>query len=195
VTLLYRRLDGMPCDEAPDGQWPEQLGTLLAHLHATPPQAIGLETLVAATVREDVRSDCARMMAIVGPRLTAGERARAEQLVEGFLADDRNWQFAPTITHGDIGPEHVLVSPGGELVGVIDWEDLRTGDPAWDFAWLAQDPHATRALAAYGRSNEQLLARARHFWALGPWHEVEHGVATNDPALVESGLAGVRARL
>jgi hypothetical protein len=28
-----------------------------------------------------------------------------------------------------------------------------------------------------------------------PWHEVEHGIETGDPSLIEAGIAGARARL
>jgi hypothetical protein len=30
---------------------------------------------------------------------------------------------------------------------------------------------------------------------LSPWHEVQHGVESGQPAFVESGMAGVRERL
>ena len=49
-------------------------------------------------------------------------------------------------------------------------------------------------IAAY-RPDEALLARARDWHLLGPWHEVLYGLGSGGPAFVESGLAGTVARL
>jgi aminoglycoside phosphotransferase (APT) family kinase protein len=126
------------------------------------------------TLPEDHRADCKRLLALVAPRLDEPERVRADQLVSEYLDDGKNWQFTPTVTHHDLGPEHVLVSPAGELVGVIDWEEVSTGDPAWDFAWsLHADPAiGNRILDAYGGAPDDRLRRELHAYALGPWHEV-----------------------
>ena len=197
-AILYKKLAGLPADEAPAGPWPEQHGALLSRLHAIAPAAIGLETVGTETLRADLREVCTRWLGVGGALLSAADRARAEQLLFGYLDDDRNWKFLPCPTHGDLGPEHVLVSPNGDLVGVIDWEELRTGDPAIDFAWWlhAKAPIGQRMLAAYGDPGDaRFLARARHAWAIMPWDEVEHGVQTRDDAMIARGLEGVRARL
>jgi aminoglycoside phosphotransferase (APT) family kinase protein len=198
TTMLYKKLAGTRSDEAPAGAWPEQLGALLSRLHAIAPKSIGLETVGTETLRADLREVCTRWLAVGGDRLSPGDRARAEQLLVGYLDDDRNWKFLPCPTHGDLGPEHVLVSATGDLVGVIDWEELRTGDPAYDVGWwLHEQPdHGKRILAAYGDPrDDRFLARARHAWSIMPWDEVEHGIATNDDAMIARGLDGVRGRL
>ena len=64
------------------------------------------------------------------------ERDSFAGLFDAHLDDDENWRFATCLTHGDLGPEHVLVSASGDLAGVIDWEETSVGDPAWDFAYL-----------------------------------------------------------
>ena len=56
-----------------------------------------------------------------------------------MLDDETVWRFAPCVTHGDLGPEHVLVSASGDLSGVLDWEEVGIGDPAWDFAWWVHE--------------------------------------------------------
>ena len=145
-----------------------------------------------------MRADLARMHAHVAPRLSPAERARADALVAGLVDDDRNWRFELVVTHGDLGPDHVLVDPAGALAAVIDWEDVGAGDPAGDFAWwLHAMPSASeRALAAYGvPSDERFRARAAGLFAVMPWHDVEHGVETGDPESIAAGLAGIRARL
>jgi aminoglycoside phosphotransferase (APT) family kinase protein len=176
VAIAYRKLAGEPCDRAPAGAWPEHLGRFMRELHAIAPGDLGLAV----------------------PRLSPAERARADAVIAALVDDDRNWRFELASTHGDLGPEHVLVDPAGGLAAVIDWEDVGAGDPAGDFAWwLHAMPGASeRMLAAYGvPSDEQLRTRAACLFAVMPWHDVEHGVETGDPELISAGLTGLRARL
>lgn len=39
------------------------------------------------------------------------------------------------LVHGELGPDHVLVTPAGEAV-MIDFEGLAYFDIEWDHAWL-----------------------------------------------------------
>ena len=198
VTVVYKKLEGAAAEATTAGAWPEQLGGLLARLHATTPKALGVEALDAHTLRDDRRIDGKRLFGAVAPRLTSGERLRAELLLADLVDDDRNWKFSPVVAHGDLKPEHVMVSPAGELVGLIDWEHVGTGDPADDFAWWlhAMPAIGKRILAAYGGDpDERFHARVRVLYAIMPWHDVEHGIATDDAALVASGLEATRARL
>jgi len=41
-------------------------------------------------------------------------------------------QLAPVLVHGDIH-EAQLLSDGGQLTGIIDWETARVDHPFWDF--------------------------------------------------------------
>jgi aminoglycoside phosphotransferase (APT) family kinase protein len=196
--IAYRKLEGVPCDPAPGGGWPEQLGRFLRALHGVSPEAVGLAPATPEALRARLRAEFARMREHVAPRLAAAERARADAVLAALLDDDRRWRFPVVVAHGDLGPEHVLVDSDGALAGVIDWEEVGAGDPAWDLAWwLSAMPAAgERALAAYGGpSDDEFRARATCLFALMPWDDVDHGVATGDAALIESGMAGVRARL
>ena len=74
---------------------------------------------------------------------------------------------SPTWVHGDLHPGNVLVRDG-DLVGVIDFNDLNGGDPATDLsaAWLFFEPeHLGVLLDAYGGADHALVTRARG-WAL-----------------------------
>jgi len=196
VTAVYPKLRGADADHDA-GAWPEQLGRFLRALHAIPPLELGLAG-DARTLRAELREICERLAAHVLPRLAAVERPRAEALLANHLDDDRHWQFTPVPCHHDLGPEHVIVSPAGELVGVIDWEDFSLGDPATEVAWwLFERPAvAARVLAAYGATVDAAFrARCRFAHTLMPWDEVEHGATIGDTAMIASGMAGVRARL
>jgi aminoglycoside 2''-phosphotransferase len=216
MTTYYKQLVGLPCDQAPDGAWPEQLGQLLGTLHSLNPPVVGLESVEADTLRADLRTDARKLLEIVAPRLAEPDRIKADRLLSEYIDAAKYWRFMPRVIHGDLGPEHVIVSPGGELansggstgeraggragelVGVIDWEEVHTGDPAWDFGWWLHEwpSMGNRVLAAYGGApDNEFRDRARFAWQLAPWRDVVHGVETQQSDIVESGLDGVRTRL
>ena len=119
-------------------------------------------------------------------------------MLTAYLDDDGLWSFATCLTHGDLGPEHVLVDGAGDLAGVIDWEETAIGDPCSDFAWWLHEMPGPgeRALAAYGGVPDHAFReRARFAFALMPWYEVEHGLVSGEPVFLKSGLEGVRRRL
>ncbi len=135
-----------------DGIWPERLGRFLYDLHLTPPEFVGMRALTAATVRDGLRAEVDVLSAHVLPLLSPAERATAERTLTAFLDDDDNFRFATGLTHGDIGPAHVLITDAGDLAGVIDWGDLEVGDPVFDLAWVinAMPEVGERVLGAYG---------------------------------------------
>jgi len=196
VANRYRKLEGLPCDEVPGGRWPEQLGAMLRALQALDPAAIGVAPLGPGQLRDRQRAACDRIRASVVPRLEPHERAAAGALLDALL-DERHWQFTPVLSHADLGPEHVLVDPAGDLAAVIDWEELGPGNPIDDFAWWlhAMPEVGERMLRGLGATLDEHRARARLAYAVMPWHEVDHGIRTHDDACIASGLAGVRARM
>jgi aminoglycoside phosphotransferase (APT) family kinase protein len=197
----YRKIEGVPVDVSAGidgGLWPERLGRFLFDLHMVPPEFVGMRAAGAEHARSERREEWSRMRAAVGPLLAPAELARADAMMAALLDDDRNWRFSTCLTHNDLGPEHVLVSDTGDLVGVIDWEEAAVADPAVDFAWwLHEMPHhGERALAAYGgEPDARFRVRARAAYGLMPWHEVEYGLGGGGEAFVDSGVAGVRDRL
>ena len=196
ACIGYRRIAGAPMSPHVEGIWPERLGRFLYDLHLTPPEFVGMRAITAATVLEGLRAEVGHLGVHVLPLLDAGERKRAERATATFLNDDGNLRFAPCLTHGDIGPEHVLVTDPGDLAGVIDWRDVEVGDPVFDLAWIlnAWPSVGERVLGAYGGPpDDRFLARSRFAFMLMPWHEVKYGATTDQPAFVLSGLDGVPA--
>jgi aminoglycoside phosphotransferase (APT) family kinase protein len=196
-AMAYREIAGVPFDRAPDGIWPERLGRFLYDLHLTPPEFVGLRGTTASAVRAGLARMLETMRARVLPLLEPDERVRFGDAFDRFLDDDERWRFAPCLTHGDIGPEHVLVTPAGDLAGVIDWEDLSVGDPVVDHAWVlnAVPGIGERVLAAYGGSPDPTFrSRAGFYYRLMPFHEVLHGLDAGGDRFVVSGIDGIRAR-
>lgn len=199
VCMGYRSLAGRPSHEAGElGMWPERLGRFLYDLHTVPPELVGMRAASADAVRAAQRAVWGRLREAVEPHLADDRERRAmSSAIEQAFDDDATWRFAPCLTHGDLGPEHVLVSDGGDLSGVIDWEEVAVGDPATDFAWWlhAMPAVGERALAAYGGAPDAgFTERARLAFVLMPLHDLEYGLEAEQPEFVRTGIAGFRDR-
>jgi len=176
--VAYRFLRGTPLvDEDGDG-----VRAFLTALH-------GLDALTLPAPRPDwvdaYREQCAEFERLVLPELSAEEQRRARAF---FAEAETLVGFEPALVHGDLGREHLLVRDG-RLAAVIDWGDMRIGDPALDYAWLLHGPFPGWDV------DDELRRRARFYHRLGPWFEAHYGLFTGRPASVQRGLEGIRARL
>ena len=174
----YQLIRGEPLsDEDPEG-----VRAFLDALHSFDASELPIERRdwVAA-----YREQCAEFERVVLPLVDKDRRRDASRL---FAEADTLVGFAPALVHADLGPDHLLVL-GGRLAGVIDWGDVRIGDPALDYAWLLNGPFSSWDV------EPELRRRARFYHRLGPWYEAHYGVFTSRPAHVERGLAGIDARL
>jgi aminoglycoside phosphotransferase (APT) family kinase protein len=176
--VVYRLIRGEPLqDEDPDG-----LRAFLEALHSLDPGELPVppqDDWLAAW-----REETAKFRRVVLPLLDPDERAHGEALLQDT---ETLTGFAPALTHCDLGPPHLLVRDG-RLAGVIDWAGARVGDPALDYGWPLNGPFSDWDV------DDELRRRARIYYRLGPWFEVEYGLRTEQPAWVETGLAGIRSR-
>ncbi len=176
----YRLIRGKPLvDEDADG-----VRAFLEALHALDSPALPLPVDRLDWVGA-YRDQCAEFERLVVPLLDKDRRARARRL---FADAETLVDFEPALLHADLGPEHLLVRDG-RLAGVIDWGDMRMGDPALDYAWLLNGPFADWDV------DPALWRRARFYHRLAPWYEAHYGLFTNRPAHVERGLARILDRL
>ncbi|WP_196821118.1 phosphotransferase [Arthrobacter sp. CAN_A6] len=110
---------------------------------------------------------------------------------EHALEDVALWRFSPSVVHGDLHEDHLLIS-AGRVAAVTGWTDLRIGDPADDFAWLAaamDHSFVDGVYAAYAAASdvpvdphiERRAALAAEF-ALAQW--LVRGISLEDPSMV-----------
>ncbi len=174
----YRLIRGEPLVDADaDG-----VRTFLEALHGLDPSGFPVEH---PDWVEAYRAQCAEFERLVLPLLEKDRRAQATRL---FGEAETLVDFEPALLHADLGPEHLLVRER-HLAGVIDWGDIRVGDPALDYAWLLNGPFAHWNVAP------ELRLRARFYHRLAPWYEAHYGLFTHQPKHTERGLAGIRERL
>ena len=188
LAVVYRLVDGEQCSDAE----PAPVAAFLTALHAFDvdrAEALGVER---PGWRDAYARQCAEFERLVFPELDADERRAAAAMFGAGLASLEG--FRPAVLHADLGPEHLLCRDR-RLVGVIDWSDVRIGDPALDFAWLLHSVGG-EVLALYGGAVDGgFRERALFYHRLGPWFEAHNGLFTGRADRVERGLAGVRARL
>ena len=106
-------------------------------------------------------SDARRAVRMLGERIDA---AAAMRVFEAGAAT--SWESAPVWVHGDISAGNLLVR-GGELVAVIDFGLIATGDPACDLAiaWTFLDGRSRSAFRSQVGVDDDTWARGRA-WAL-----------------------------
>jgi aminoglycoside phosphotransferase (APT) family kinase protein len=176
--VVYRLIRGNPLvDEDAEG-----VRAFLESLHS-----LDVSTLPIQPVDwvESYRAQCIAFEELVLPLLDEALRREACALFEEV---DSLTGFEPALVHADLGPEHMLVRDD-RLAGVIDWGDVRIGDPALDYAWLLHGPFPDWDL------DLELRRRARFYHRLAPFYSVHYGVFTKQPDYVDRALATLRSRL
>jgi macrolide phosphotransferase len=161
-----------------------RLGRLLASLHgitAAQASVAGVETRSPEQVRQAWRDDIDKVRDgfSVSPAFVESWQA--------WLSDDTCWPEETVMTHGEIYPAHVLMSPDGVITGVLDWTTARADDPARDFAaqyGAAGQDMLEAALDAYEEADGPvypgMAAQARHLWDAAPIGHGLYALTTRD---------------
>ena len=192
LVLRHALLPGTPCPgtSAAHGR---AVGEFLLALHAVDVhEAVARGLPDADTTYAAAQRTRDRMAVEVLPLVPAPVRSAAEDLLHRAARRPED----PRVVHGDLGLVHIRVT-GEEVTGIIDWGDCCAGDPALDLSattFGSSPAFADAVRTAYGPGRE-VLARARDWHLLGPWHEVLHGLDTDQEEYVVSGLDGIVARL
>jgi macrolide phosphotransferase len=119
---------------------------------------------------------------------------------ERLLADPEMFRFTPSLRHGDLWYDHLLIDePMGGLVAVVDWEAAALGDPARDFAaqFYLGDDFAAATLAAYadqgGEIDQGLRHRVRRQRELREFCGIRTAAELNDQEELDDSIRKLRA--
>ena len=144
--IAYPKLPGLPLsssgpvDSLGWRRLNEFVDTLLQELAAIPPRS--LLRIGAAPGSPSAWGDrfrrLQRRFAGHGASMTPPSLRRAiAQQFERFYLDLHGAHYRAVPTHRDLGPDHILWDPvTSRPTGVLDWEDLCLGDPAFDLTGL-----------------------------------------------------------
>jgi macrolide phosphotransferase len=168
------------------------VGRAIAAIHELPAALVedaGLPSYTAAEYRE-------RRLAEVDEAARTGRvPARLLRRWEAALENVALWRFQPTVVHGDLDDEHILVAQN-QVNGIVGWGEARVADPADDLAWLLATvpPAAVESiLEAYQlRRTEQrdghLVERALLAGELAVARWLMHGVRTGKSEVVDDAV-------
>ena len=178
-------------DLEPDSLLIESIASTLSTIHALPVSIVvqqGLRTRSPNDARLDAKTvlDRAYHSGLLPETI--------HQHWNALLSDIMLWDFQPVVIHGSIDDSTLLVADD-VVVGVLDWAELSTGDPAVDFAWLAAAKpdvlERTTQVYAPGhadQSAQNLVTRARF------WHELKiaewllHGIEHRDQSIIDDAV-------
>ena len=169
------------------------LGKALGEIHELPMTVIS-EAGMPVYDAEEVRR---RWLSLLDDTAATGRTppallGRWEQALE----DTALWRFRPTVVHGDLAEENVLVA-GGTVVAVRGWSQAHVGDPAEDLAWVyssapvdcldsiedAYDIARSEGVDRHLRERAELVSEL----SLARW--LLHGVRTGDKPVINDAVA------
>lgn len=192
-TFVYSHLAGTtrPLDALTAGgpAMARELGRVLAAIHELPKDMVQRADLPSYEANEYRQRKLNELdQAATTGRIPAILLRRWEHALE----DVTLWRFSPTVVHGDLHEDHLLVS-AGRVSAVTGWTDLSVGDPAEDFAWLAaaedtafvdtvHEAYAGARTTAVDAHLPRRAALAAEF-ALAQW--LVRGVALEDAAMIQ----------
>lgn len=102
----------------------------------------------------------------VFPLLKSNEVQWFTALYEDFLADSAKMKLKVVLTHGDFGPENVLVPKEFNRLQIIDFEDMALADPVLDFCVWYQHfgtSFVNQMLESYGKVDKYFLMRVKFY--------------------------------
>lgn len=191
-TFVYAHLEGSPRElddlASGGGRLATELGRMLAAIHELPPLLVHNADLPSYEANEFRQRKLNELdQAAITGRIPAHLLRRWEHALE----DVTLWRFHPTVVHGDLHEDNLLVA-AGRVTAVTGWTDLRVGDPADDFAWLlaassprfAEDVHQAYVQARTDAADPHLMRRAALAaeFALAQW--LVRGVALGNAEMI-----------
>jgi len=135
---------------------------------------------------------------LVYPLLDAETRRRADLFWTRYLDHFPTVEFEPSLIHSDLTSGNIIIDRStGRLSGVIDWGDVKVGDPALDFmgSFEVSRSLGERALAGYGREKSGFRERIDLYLVSSAFGEVAVGVQTGTEKFTQIGLKHIRQRL
>ena len=192
-TFVYSHLPGATKDidelAMAGGELAEDVGRAMAAIHALPQSLVNNADLPSYTANEFRQ----RKLNELDQAATTGKiPPTLLRRWEHALEDVGLWRFSPTVVHGDLHEDNLLIS-GNRISAVNGWTDLRIGDPADDFAWLiaannsrfTDTVHSAYVAARPDAVDPHLIRRAALSaeFALAQW--LVRGLAAENQSMVE----------
>ncbi|MFZ0891315.1 MAG: aminoglycoside phosphotransferase family protein [Thermoplasmata archaeon] len=132
-------------------------------------------------------------------RIPAPTRRKLDRAFERFFADLQSARYRPIATHGDLGLDHLLWDVStNRPTGVIDWEDFRLGDPAFDLTGFnCPETGGPRewTRARKSEADATFEERLAFYRAIRPLHGVLYAIEIRDRELFHAQLSKLSVTL
>lgn len=192
-VLVFKYVGGDKIDTrrlSPASALAQSIARSISAIHALPIELIQNNGLSEFSPAENIRLRVAEL----DRAMQSGQvPAILLQRWEDALSDVSLFKYQPVVVHGSLGHETILEA-GGEITGVLDWKKLQLGDPALDFAWLANEHHELidSILLNYqlqrNGADANMARRATLYSELDWVRWLLHGYAVKDPSIVQEAV-------
>lgn len=129
--------------------------------------------------------------------LTVEEQDKTKRLFEDYLQNPVMQNYTPTVVHGDLSENHIIITETG--IGIIDFGDTDIFDPAIDISWFYLFDRKTfdDIMAEYqGHKDMGFEKRISQFYVqIIPYYGIIYGEETHDHKLIEGELDDLRQNL
>lgn len=135
---------------------------------------------------------------IVFPRIEKNSIRWLQKVFENYLEQKENFQFDPTLVHGDFDTSNILVNPGTlQITGIIDFEEARISDPAQDLIFIEEGEIFSNAVIKtyQGNIDSSLEDRIRFYFCRAGTAYILYGVKNNIPQLANYGKLMIKKRM
>jgi aminoglycoside 2''-phosphotransferase len=145
-----------------------------------------------------------RIAALILPLLSEDVAVAVRNIVTTFIDTPSSFDWQPVLSHADIDEHNLLADPRtGELSGVIDWGDIRIGDPTGEFTSVLYGALGDAGLrdqlpaliTAYGMTASELDAmrpRCRFYEFCWPLYDILYGLDSHSDTRVQRGIESLR---
>lgn len=129
----------------------------------------------------------------VFPLINTKEREYIVKIFGDYILNEENFNYTPVLVYADSKPDHLLFNTQkNELTGIIDWGNVRIGDPDHDFKHLFMsfgEDFIQELLKYYPHPNpDNLIQKLRLFSKTDAVIGVLHGINNSKPDFVDTYL-------
>jgi aminoglycoside 2''-phosphotransferase len=115
----------------------QELAHFLSDLHSISIHETEVLELTVAKYKRCHAGSYKAAKKFVFPQLLINQKKLISDFFQEFMKDQKSYDYKPTLIHGDLGPEHILVEiERAQISGIIDFGGAKIGDPAYEFTFL-----------------------------------------------------------
>ena len=180
----------------------KELGLFLAQFHSSTMQKhyvsrFNVVPLTQDDIARDFKEIFDRVKNIIYPMITNSLQKHLEALFTDYLDNFDKCRFTPCVTHQDFDTSNILIDPESyKISGIIDFEDMNLGDPAYDLVFIAQGrSFSDTLLSNYANKDEFLLKRISFYYQRTGIPYLLYGIDHNLPDMIKYGKYMLNKRM